>query len=429
MMTTDKMTAEKMLEQGAIFLAEGEVTEGLRLCRLAAEQGYMYAQSTLGHYCEMVLKDIEQAAHWYGKAAEQGHEAAAANFERLRPLAGLAERLRTAMDKDSPSEETLDADAMLEAGNNLYLENRVADAFKWLRRAAEAGNLTAQFLTAALLVSTDGTKARMEAIQWFEKIALQGFVWGVEALVQTICPAALEDMENEPTEPVTETDDALHRAAHEGDVEAQYQLSQHYFDANDMVEAVKWARRAAIQGQQSAQANLGFYYEFEGNNRREAIFWNAKAAMSGYGHCIRRLAHLGLKELEAMAEPPIDVSEMESTEELFTLGMLPADGMLAEDLAKNGLDAQKFFIEATNRFFILGMRGSDKALFQLGSCFFHGDGVQKDHSEAVYWWKRAADKGHADAMRNLAASYAHGLGIEKDDALAKEWKRKAEQSG
>ena len=44
---------------------------------------------------------------------------------------------------------------------------------------------------------------------------------------------------------------------------------------------------------------------------------------------------------------------------------------------------------------------------------------------AVYWWRKAADQGDADAQNNLGNAYRDGCGVEQDDVQAVYWYRKA----
>ena len=50
-----------------------------------------------------------------------------------------------------------------------------------------------------------------------------------------------------------------------------------------------------------------------------------------------------------------------------------------------------------------------------------GEGVIKDAAEAVNWYRKAANQGHAKAQLNLGVMYARGEGIIKDDILAHMW--------
>jgi len=50
-----------------------------------------------------------------------------------------------------------------------------------------------------------------------------------------------------------------------------------------------------------------------------------------------------------------------------------------------------------------------------------GEGVPKDQVEAVKWWRKAADQGHADAQAWLGFMYYNGEGVPKDAAEAYAW--------
>ena len=55
--------------------------------------------------------------------------------------------------------------------------------------------------------------------------------------------------------------------------------------------------------------------------------------------------------------------------------------------------------------------------------------MPKDDAEAVSWFRKAAEQGHAGAQYNLGLKYARGEGVPKDDAEAVSWYRKAAEQG
>jgi len=61
------------------------------------------------------------------------------------------------------------------------------------------------------------------------------------------------------------------------------------------------------------------------------------------------------------------------------------------------------------------------AIYTQGLCYYKGDGVAKDYVEAVKWFRKAAERGHASAQRNLGVCYKNGEGVEKDYAEAYAW--------
>ena len=92
----------------------------------------------------------------------------------------------------------------------------------------------------------------------------------------------------------------------------------------------------------------------------------------------------------------------------------------AEERAK--AEAVKWYRKAVDQ-------GDAVAQYNLGVCYFKGEGVAQDYAEAVKWFRKAAELGHAEAQRNLAICYVSGRGVEKDIVEAAKWFRKAADQG
>jgi TPR repeat protein len=89
-------------------------------------------------------------------------------------------------------------------------------------------------------------------------------------------------------------------------------------------------------------------------------------------------------------------------------------------------DADRKLFEDTN----FKAEGGDAiAQNDLGVFYATGKGVAKDYTEAVKWYRKAADRGFANAEANLGSLYANGEGVEKDTAQAVKWFRKAADQG
>src|SRR6516225_7829546 len=59
-----------------------------------------------------------------------------------------------------------------------------------------------------------------------------------------------------------------------------------------------------------------------------------------------------------------------------------------------------------------------------------GGGLPKDDSQAVSWYRKAAEAGDAAGMANLGFMYEKGRGgLPKDDSQAVSWYRKAAEAG
>ncbi len=63
-------------------------------------------------------------------------------------------------------------------------------------------------------------------------------------------------------------------------------------------------------------------------------------------------------------------------------------------------------------------QGHAGAQNNLGVCYEYGEGVKQDYAEAVKWYQKAAQQGNVNAMRNLARCYRHGHGVEKNNVKA-----------
>jgi hypothetical protein len=68
---------------------------------------------------------------------------------------------------------------------------------------------------------------------------------------------------------------------------------------------------------------------------------------------------------------------------------------------------------------------SAKAQCNLGACYEYGAGVGKDMTEAVGWYRKAAEQGHNTAQHNLGDCYKYGEGVGKDMTEAVGWYHKA----
>ncbi|MDB4761874.1 sel1 repeat family protein [bacterium] len=132
----------------------------------------------------------------------------------------------------------------------------------------------------------------------------------------------------------------------------------------DAEEAVKWYRRAADQGNATAQYSLGRSYDYgEGveKDAEEAVKWYRKAAEQG----------------NATAQ--------------CSLGWSYNNG---EGVEKDAEEAVKWYRKAADQ-------GNATAQYNLGLNYDNGEGVEKDAEEAVKWYRKAADQGIASAQKNL----------------------------
>ena len=65
----------------------------------------------------------------------------------------------------------------------------------------------------------------------------------------------------------------------------------------------------------------------------------------------------------------------------------------------------------------------------LGSCYYNGEGVDRDYTKAVEWYTKSAEQEYASAQYSLGRCYENGNGVEKDLEEAKKWYQKAADQG
>jgi TPR repeat protein len=96
-------------------------------------------------------------------------------------------------------------------------------------------------------------------------------------------------------------------------------------------------------------------------------------------------------------------------------------GVIADDQG-NLTEAVKWYRNAADR-------GLAVAQYNLGNSYRRGRGVAQDAAQAVNWFGKAAGQDFVHAQLALAAMYAAGEGVPRDPVRAVEWVRKAADKG
>ena len=104
--------------------------------------------------------------------------------------------------------------------------------------------------------------------------------------------------------------------------------------------------------------------------------------------------------------------------------------MYADLLLKNDNEKQKELFKTSFQEIVqLSVNGDAFVQCNLGNMYNWGYGVEKDESQAVEWYRKAAEQGYSNAQNNLGNMYLNGKGIEQDYRKAVEWYRKAAEQG
>ena len=84
---------------------------------------------------------------------------------------------------------------------------------------------------------------------------------------------------------------------------------------------------------------------------------------------------------------------------------------------------------AYRRWFPQTEQGDAKAQYNLGVIHANGKGVPKNDSEAVKWYRKAADQGHAGGQFGLGSAYFLGRSVPQDYVQAYMWLALAKAQG
>lgn len=94
-----------------------------------------------------------------------------------------------------------------------------------------------------------------------------------------------------------------------------------------------------------------------------------------------------------------------------------------------GQSADKERTEAVNWFRRAAENGDARAQCFFGWICFCGKNEDQDYAKAVEWYRKAAEQGNVMAQNNLGYCYKNGKGVDQDYTLAADWYSKAAEQG
>ena len=225
------------------------------------------------------------------------------------------------------------------------------------------------------------------------------------------------------------------QAAEQGDDKAQYQVAQSYHYgvsevAKDLVQALVWYKASEARGNPDAGWNaanvsrrmspselaeaefqIGSMYEQARgvpHDLEEAADWFRKAAVRGHagaqlGLGTMHATGIGLVSDDVKAYAWLNVAAKQENE---------IAGELMLQVRERMTDAE--FVAAC---------------LELGEMYLGGRAIPKDEHEALFWYRKAASEGIAEAEFAMGEIYRNGEGVSADDRQAFEWYRKAADHG
>lgn len=101
----------------------------------------------------------------------------------------------------------------------------------------------------------------------------------------------------------------------------------------------------------------------------------------------------------------------------------------SDDPAKLKERADQGDAEAVTMYRKAAERGNADAQVFLGAAYYNGQGVPQNPAEAVKWFRKAAKQGDEGGELGLGISYYHGQGVPLDYSEAAKWFRAAAEQG
>ena len=242
------------------------------------------------------------------------------------------------------------------------------------------------------------------------------------------------------------------RAADQGSTEAFYLLGQIYGDKtwplHDPKRSFRFTRRAAEAGDAKAQVALGFkFIEGQGvaRNSAEGERW-AKRGVSALEALITqepsneaRIRKLAVAIYETWLGdyyfPESHLLPKEAAEAIYWYEKAARHGTGAiAQCAQSKLGfihetETKNYTEAVKWYRMAAEAGSASAQRNLGNLCYNGLGVAQSSPEALKWFLLAAQAGDPDAETLIGQIYEDGSGVAQDYAEAAKWYRKASEQG
>lgn len=83
-----------------------------------------------------------------------------------------------------------------------------------------------------------------------------------------------------------------------------------------------------------------------------------------------------------------------------------------------GEGVKQSYYEAVKWYMKAAEMGHADAQCDLGNCYYYGEGLPENYERSVYWYEKSAEQGNVRALYNLGNSYYYGEGIARNEKLA-----------
>ena len=214
------------------------------------------------------------------------------------------------------------------------------------------------------------------------------------------------------------------------DPNVQYRLCAQNYEEHDIATAIKWCKKAALNGHMEAQYALGSIYMFGDDSTeddyKKAEQWLVKAAEQGYAPAA---ANLGMLYIHGLAGTQDTLLAKKWLQNAVEEGYAPAELYLGNIYARGSEGIEQDFLKAADLYERAAIQGDATAQHNLSVMFLYGYGVEKDIGATFFWTRKAAENEHLEAQYNLGMMYYFGSGTEINDEQAIKWLTTAAMAG
>ncbi|MBE6293239.1 MAG: tetratricopeptide repeat protein [Bacteroidales bacterium] len=311
-----------------------------------------------------------------------------------------------------------DAEEAYNKGDEEFKNKNYPEAIKWYAIAAEQGHAKAQCYLGVCYDNGLGvTKSFDEAVKWYKLSAEQGFSGAQSCLGW--CYEYGKGVEKSYPEAVK----WYTMAAEQGDAWAQLFLGECYEKGKgvsaSIETAIKWYKLSAEQENATAQEALK---RLNANIEKDTKPNTSVAANNSVSkpQPVEKPKPIEKPQPVEKPKPTVEKPRPQPTPTLTASDMYNK-GVVADNNG-NYEEAVKWYLEAAEQ-------GHAKAQYNLGVCYYNGDGVQQSYVKAAKWYRKAAEQGNMYAQYNLGVCYANGEGVEQSKSEAAKWYKKAAEQG
>lgn len=230
-------------------------------------------------------------------------------------------------------------------------------------------------------------------------------------------------------------------AAETGYQRAEYRLGGLYLTGTgvekDYQKALKLLNEAAFKGDRNAQYVLGFIYEHGYGNKAKGQYIAPNLDHAAGMYNLAANAQSGIAEYQLARlyssdvynrdrAPVIHDQNLELARSLFQKAakqnVEQANIALASFYMKGSTEERKAVFDAAVK---QAEQGDKFAQLVVGIHYDRGIGVEKNSSDAIYWYKKSAEQNALLAQYILGTYYYLGEGVSKDQEKGIEWLNKA----